>query len=101
MIDTREIRQAEVGSDPDLSPAEKETTLTAPTDLDRCRIHTEIPTHIRWVLSVEESEITDFRAVDGAVVSVTATIPKGLVSLKSTSRSTDQDAGMVTRGGLR
>jgi len=101
MLDTREIRQAEVAGDPDLTRMERETTLTAPSDLERCRIHTEIPPHIRWVLSVPESEITDFRCIDGAVVSVTALIPKALVSFKSTPRSSTQNGPMVSTGGSR
>lgn len=101
MLDMREIREAEVRSDPDLGPTEKETTLTCPTDLDTCRIHTEIPVHIRWVLSVSEAEIQNFRTVDGAVVAVTAKIPKGLVLLKPSARKSDRDGAMVSKGEVR
>lgn len=101
MIEARNIRQAEVSSDPALDKAEKETTLACPNDRDRVRIHTEIPTHIKWVLSVESSELEDWRVVDDAVVAVKATIPKALVSLKSSPRKSNCNSQMVSRGTQR
>lgn len=91
-----------VGTDPALGPEEKETTITAPNDIGRCTIFTDIPTVIKWVLSIEESEITDHRLYsDGEVqqvVAVKATIPKGIIKLQKSARKSNTHSNMVSYG---
>ncbi|AFH22258.1 hypothetical protein OSG_eHP20_00115 [environmental Halophage eHP-20] len=92
------IREMPVGSDPQLSAMEKETTLTIPNDTDRARIHSEVPTVIKWVLSVSESEIEQYGTHDGEIVAVTATIPKGILKLQASARKSNTHSQMVSYG---
>jgi len=97
-----ELIEMGAGTDPALGPSEKETTITAPNDADRCILFSEVPTIIKWVLSVEESKITDHRIYsDGDVqnvVAVKATIPKGIIKLQKQARKSDTHSDMVSRG---
>lgn len=93
------LRDLPIGSDPKLAADEKETTLTFPNDLDDGRIHTEIPPHIKWVLSVDESEIISSRIVDDQLVAVKARIPKGIFRFQKDARKSDQNSSMVSYGG--
>ncbi|MFO7936570.1 MAG: hypothetical protein R6V06_03070 [Kiritimatiellia bacterium] len=98
---SKNIHDMSVGSDPELSAMEKETTLTFPNDTDTGRIHTEVPTVIKWVLSVSESEVENHRSVDGEIVAVTATIPKGIIKLQGSARKHDTHSQMVSYGDER
>lgn len=98
---SNDIRQMDVGSDPELSAMEKETTLTIPNDTDWARIHSEVPTVIKWVLSVSESEIEQYGTYDGEIVAVTAKIPKGILKLQGSSRKSDTHSQMVSYGNNR
>jgi len=93
-----ELHELDVDSDSQLGKMEKETTLNFPNDLDRGTIYTDVPTTVRWVLSVEESEIQDYRLQDGDVVSVTASISKGIIKLQGNSRKSNGHGGMVSYG---
>lgn len=88
----------EVGSDPDLSKEEKETTITVDNDREKFRIHTDIPTHIRWIRSIPDGRIVAFRTVNDTLVGVKADVPKGYLKLQSTNRKSQQNAAMVTYG---
>lgn len=88
-----------IGTDPELSAMEKETTITAPNDTDWARIHSEIPTIIKWVYSIGESEIENTRRVEGQIVAVTAKIPKGVIKLQGKARKSDTHSQMVSYGG--
>jgi len=95
----------EIGTDPKLNPDEKETTINAPNDTDTATICTEIQTHIKWVLSVEESDVLDHRTIteDGgtqSLVMVKARIPKGILMLKPTARKSDTNGDMTSYGPL-
>lgn len=93
-----------VGTDPALDPEEKETSITAPKDTDTCTIFSEVPTVIKWILSVEESDILDHRIYsdddETNVVAVTAEIPKGIIKLQKSARKSDTHGDMVSYGPL-
>jgi hypothetical protein len=91
----------EVGTDPELAAMEKETTLTIPNDTDTARIHSDVPTTIKWVLSVSESEIENYRTLEGQIVAVTATIPKGILKFQGKARKSDTHSQMVSYGDER
>ena len=93
-----EIEYRKIGVDPKLAKEEKETTLSIPNDTDYARIATEVPTHIKWVLSVEESEIEDYRRDGNTLVYIKAMIPKGLLLFKPTARKSDTNGDMVSYG---
>lgn len=96
-----ELREMPVGTDDKLSAMEKETSVTFPNDTDMGRFHSEVPTTIKWVLSIEESEITDYRIVEGEIVSVTALIPKGVIKLQGSARKSNTHSQMVSYGDQR
>jgi hypothetical protein len=93
-----ELRDKEIGTDPKLGAAEKETSITFPNDRDRGLFHSEVPTTIKWFLSVEESQVTNYRVVDGMLVSVTGTIPKGIIKLQGNARKSNTHSQMVSYG---
>lgn len=92
-------REIDVSSDNQLSPVEKELTINCPNDEDVCWIHTEIPTFIKWVQSVEESDATHvrFNSKD-EIVAIWAEIPKGIIKLQGSSRQSMHHSNMVSYG---
>ena len=101
VLSKEELLDRTIEVDPQLSAAERETSLTFPKDRDEGLFHSEVPTTIKWVLSIEESTITDTRFVDGSIVAVTATVPKGVVKLQATARKSNTHSQMVSYGPLR
>ena len=98
MKSKEELRALEIETDSDLGANEKETTLTFPNDKDAGIIHSDVATVIKWVLSVDESEIRDYRLKDGAIVDVRATIPKGIIKLQGSARMSNAHSQMVSYG---
>jgi len=98
MKSKQELRQLEITADDDLGAMEKETSLTFPNDVDYGRIHTDVPTLIKWVLSIDESDIEDYRLKEGAIVDVRAIIPKGIVKLQGNARKSNAHSQMATYG---
>jgi len=99
---TENARQKEVTADDGLGAMEKETAITCPNDTDYCHISSEVPTIIKWILSVEESTIKETRENDeGAIVGVTAQIPKGIIKLQGNSRKSHAHSQMVSYGDKR
>ena len=96
-----EIRTMPVKEASDLSPMEKETVLTMPTDMDMALFSSEVSTTIKWFLSVEETEITDYRVEDGHIVHVRGRIPKSIIKLQSNSRKSSRESQMVSYGDRR
>jgi len=98
----QELREIGAGIDPALGPEERETTFTAPNDTDYCLFFSEIPTHIKWVLSVEESKLLRHRIYSDdevtKVVAVKAEIPKGIIKLQKSARKSDTNSDMVSYG---
>lgn len=89
-----------VSGHPDLSAEEKETTITVDNDRDKVRIHTDIPTHIRWVKSIPDGEVTQIQIVSEKLVGITADIPKGYLKLQGTNRKSQTNGSMVSYGEL-
>jgi hypothetical protein len=96
-----EIRSMPVREDSSLTPQEKETTITLPTDLDEGTFSSEVATTIKWFLSVEETEITDYRVEDGYIVHVRGRVPKSVIKLQSNSRKSSRESQMVSYGDRR
>lgn len=98
------LRGVGVGTDPALEAGEKETTITLPNDTDGGTIFSENPTVMKWILSVEESIITDYRLYsDGEteqIVAIKANIPKGILKLQKSARKSDTHGDMVSYGPL-
>jgi hypothetical protein len=99
-----ELREIGAGIDPALDPEERETTFTAPNDTDYCLFFSEVKTHIKWVLSIEESELLRHRIYsDGEetkVVAVKMKIPKGIIKFQNSARKSDTNGDMVSYGPL-
>lgn len=94
-----ELQQHDIGTDSDLNAQEKETTLSIPNDKDEAVIYSDIATVIKWMLSVEESEIKDYRIKDDTIVGLKAVIPKGIIKLQKNARKSDSHSQMVSYGG--
>ena len=95
-------RDRGVTADNDLAAMEKETSITIPNDLDVAHIHSDIPTHIKWVQSIEEASDVQVRLADsGEIIGVIANIPKGIIKLQGNSRKSNAHSQMVTYGPLR
>lgn len=92
---TQEPDGFEVGSDPDLSSREKEVTLTCLGREDTARMHSDVPTVTRYLLSHEDVEVVNRTIKDGKVVSVQADVPLGLVKLQKNKRKSN-NWGQVT-----
>ena len=97
--DKKELLQEEIVSDSRLSSEEKETAMCFPNDLDIGSFYTEVPTMVKWVLSVEESIIKDVkRGEEGEIVGVEARIPKSIVKLQGNARKSTSHSQMVSYG---
>lgn len=115
-------RDRDVKEDSGLSSEEKETSIVFTKDGDRCRIHTDIATIIKWVQSVEDSDVERVRlaadgrkdsenpaslsenpsdSAEGAVIGVTATIPKAILKLQGHTRKSNAHSQIVSYGDLR
>jgi len=96
---SREILDGlDVGPNPDLSAAEKETTITVDNDRDTVRIHSDIPVHIKWVLSIPDGKVVGFKTVSGMLVGIRADIPKGYMKLQGNNRKSQTNGSMVSYG---
>jgi hypothetical protein len=96
-----EIRNMDVGRDPKLSTNEKETSLTFPNDTNDGLFYSEVPTTIKWFLSIEGSEITDYRIKDEQIVMVKGRVSKSYIKLQGSDRKSTSHAQMVSYGEQR
>lgn len=97
--DKQKLIKEEIVSDPNLKANEKETAMCFPNDLDEGTIYTEVPTVIKWVLSIEESVIRDVKRIEsGGICGVDATIPKSIIKLQGSSRKSCSHSQMVSYG---
>lgn len=103
LIDPPEdVRTRPVTADPELTTEEKETSMTFPNDTGWGTIFTDVPTTIKWVLSVEASDIRGVRVnAEGQIMAVKARIPKGIVKLKASPRKSNGHGQMVAYGDQR
>lgn len=90
----------DVGSDPSLGSTEKETTITVDNDRKTVRIHTDLKTHVKWIRSIPDGRVVNFRTVSGKLVGITADIPKGYIKLQATNRKSQTNGSMVSYGEL-
>jgi len=93
-----ELRQLPIRADSTLGTAERETTMSCPNDQHDCRICTEVPTHIKWVLSISESIVESYRLEDDAIVALKARVPKGIIKFQHQARKSDTHSQMVSYG---
>lgn len=99
MVDKTELLEQGVTSDDSLGTMEKETSMTFPTDRKCGLFHSDVPTTIKWFLSVEETEVTDYRQNDeGEVVEVRGEIPKSIIRFQASGRKSDLESKMVSYG---
>lgn len=81
--------------DPNLSAVEKEVSLTFSRDEDRLRIHSEISSVTKWLDNHPEFSERFRRETDGAVYAINGTLPVGCLSLKGTSRKSQQPSAVT------
>jgi len=100
--DKQELLEKEVTSDTKLGTEEKETSLTFPNDLDNGLFYSDVPTTIKWFLSIEESIVEDVRINEtNQIIAVKGKIPKGVVKLQGNARKSNSHSQMVTYGPLK
>lgn len=93
------VRELPVTSDERLSAQEKETNLNFPNDLECGTITSEVPSVMKWVLSVSESRIKWVRLTESdEIIALQAEIPKGIVKLQQSARKSNQHSQMVSYG---
>jgi hypothetical protein len=93
-----DLKELDVASDLDITPQERETTLTFPHDTETGRIYSDVPVIIRWVLAIEESEILSHRLKDDeTIVGIKARIPKGIIKLQKDARKSNNQSQMVSK----
>lgn len=116
----REHLREQVGRDPALGPAERETSVAFATDQDTARVHTEEPALIRrllahdhvevGVLGVHDGDTTRTVAyddvvtnggVDGRVTRLKGRVPVACLVVKAAPRTTGGHAQVVTKEVLR
>lgn len=100
MRSKEELQNLDVAGDTQLLTEEKETTLTINNDDDSVTIYSDISTMIKWVLSIEESEIIDHRITDETLVGIKANVPRGVIKLQSSARKSSNYSQMVSYGPL-
>lgn len=94
-------REREVTSDDELLSQEKELRIVCPNDVDYCHIATEIPTIMKWIQSIEESEVEWVRTnSDSEIIAIAGKMPKGMMTLKSQSKKSNTHGSIVTYGPL-
>lgn len=97
-----ELLEKDVTSDTKLTKEEKETSLTFPNDMDNGLFYSDVPTTVKWFLSVEESIVEDVRFNErNQIIAVKGKIPKGVVKLQGNARKSNSHSQMVTYGPLK
>jgi hypothetical protein len=100
----------EVREDPDLAPAEKETTVRFAKDQDRASVYTAESGMTRRLLRHPEFEVEEVTTLSGerfdsvqqlhadeAVVAVRGYVPVGALKVSACTRSTSGHASVVAR----
>lgn len=97
-----EIRKMDVTGDDSLSADEKEFIVTCPNTEDFCYVYSEIPTFVKWMLSISDSDFEWARInSSGQIIAAEAKIPKGYLHMKPTPRKSDNHSNMVSYGPER
>lgn len=85
----------EYADDPNLTAAEKEVSLTFSRGDDRIRVHSEITTVTKWLDNHPEFNEGFRRVTDGTVHAINGTLPLGCLSLKGSSRQSQQPSAVT------
>jgi len=96
-----ELQELNVAGDSALSAEEKETTTSIRNSADTFTMYSDVSTMIKWMLSVEESEILDHRIKDGDLVGLKAELPKGILKFQSNARQSNSHSQMIAYGPER
>jgi len=75
-----------VATDPDLSPAERETVIQWAADEDAATITTEMPAIGRWLINNANADVEWTRTKDNEIVAVKARLTVGAVKLSGHPR---------------
>jgi len=98
-VDKKELLDRGVSADQKLTAEEKGTTLNFPNDLDYGSFYSDVPTTVKWFLSIEESIVEGVRFNEsGEIIAVKGRIPKSIVKLQGNSRKSNSHSQMVTYG---
>jgi hypothetical protein len=85
----------EYADDPNLTAAEKEVSVTFSRADDRIRVHSEIATVTKWLDKHPEFAERFRRVTDGTVHAINGTLPLGCLSLKGSSRKSQQPSAVT------
>ena len=83
------LENKDVREDPKLATYEKELRIVGVKDQERLTISSEIASVINYVIDRPESEVNWIRTIDSDIVAIHATIPRGLLLLKSKPRESN------------
>lgn len=96
-----DVREREVKSNPNLESKEQDTSVVFEKDTDKISVYSDVPTFIKWVLSVKDAKIKWVHiADDDAICGCKAKAPKGCFKLKP-PRKSNKHYGMTTYGDMR
>lgn len=93
-----ELQDLDISEDTALDKHEKETSISIGKSDDTVRLHTDVSTMMKWILSIEESEILSHRTKDGDLVGLKAEVPKGVLKFQSNARKSNATSQMVSYG---
>lgn len=92
--------ETETKADPRLSTKEKQFTVSAIKAEKTARVHSDITVINDYLLEHPDADIVATNKHEGAVTSVVADIPLGLLKLSNKARADDYYSGIVTSGEL-
>lgn len=98
-----DIREKDCKSNSNLDTMEQETSFSFSKDVDHVHMYTDIPTFMKWIFSIEETEIlfVHMDEDDDAVIGCKAKIPKNYLKLQSSGRKNASHFSMVSYGDAR
>ena len=99
--DRVELKPENVREDPDLSRVEKETILRFAKDQDRATLHTDNGALVRRAIRHPRVRIESHNVHEGAITSIRATLPIGLVSISGKPRKDSGQASVISPSSLR
>jgi len=95
------VRDFNVKSNPDLAAQEQDTTVSFVKDGETIDVYSDVPTFIKWILSVKDVDIRWVHLTDDdSICGCKARAPKGCFKLKP-PRKSNNHYGMTTYGDER
>lgn len=95
------MREMDVESNPNLRADEQDTSITFEKDTESITVYSDVPTFIKWTLSVEDTDIEWIHITDdNKICGCKANAPKGCFKLKP-PRKSNNHYGMTTYGDSR